>query len=601
MARAVRDSLAAGHGVRRPVAGGRLHIDRPLPFLCVYRQPPGRIDRGTEELVAAQAAYLVASGDRNHRAELEATVAAFVETSRETFGDALLVEVWAGPEVETAPEDPGVPGFRVHAHDSALDATIEALRNGLGPIRIGRAAARVERPRRVARGAAGLSRLASCRWIGIEVAPIWRRESDGAFFPLILRRVRRGLSRAIQRACFRFTRDHTTHRPRHYQALGRRAWIKAASEADARLAAINEGFDFLLLMTPTNADAAFERFRHSGYAESPRFLYRHLPIDPAVVKRQLHAVKLEKVEDPTLAELFAQKRQELDFQLDALLARGAGGALLLGRLLYGDVEKPLLREARQILAGVPAKAREAPGGVVGADAFLDAARRELAHYREADPGFAPELQLRDDVAGLMVSHGRLLVPKNLRVPAARVCALLQHEVHRNGSLQPFRLLRHGLPGYDELQEGLAVLAEYLCGAMSRPRLRLLAARVVATHSLVTGAPFRETFRLLHERWGFGARVAFGIAMRVHRGGGLPKDAAYLRGLRLVVDRLGEGLPIEPLLVGKVSLEHVPVVRELTRRRVLREPALRPRFLDLPGARERLERLRPGMPLLELAR
>ena len=31
----------------------------------------------------------------------------------------------------------------------------------------------------------------------------------------------------------------------------------------------------------------------------------------------------------------------------------------------------------------------------------------------------------------------------------------------------------GLTGYDTLQEGLAVLSEYLVGGLSRPRLRLL--------------------------------------------------------------------------------------------------------------------------------
>ncbi|MHC4957234.1 MAG: flavohemoglobin expression-modulating QEGLA motif protein [Planctomycetota bacterium] len=610
MTRSVRDSFAGGHGVRRPAAGGRIHVDRPLPFLCVYRQPPRRLDRGTEELVTAQAAYLVASGAKGYCAELDETIAAFIDTSRATFGDALIVEIWAGPDVETAPDEPAMLAFRVHAaDDGALDATLEELRNALGPLRIGRAVARVEQPRRAARHAPGLTRLApeaACRWIGIEVAPVWRRQSDDAFFPLILQRLRRGLTRAIQRACYRFTRDHTPHRPRHYHALGRRAWIKAATDADAGLAAVNEGFDFLLLMTPTNADAAYERFRQSGYAEPPRFLYRHLPVDPALVKRRLHAVRIERVEDPTLADLFAHKRRELDLQLDALLARGSGHGRLRGRLLYGDVERPLLREAKQILAAIPAGAREAGGGGVNAHAFADAAQREFEHYRATDPAFAPVLQVRGDIAGLMVSRGRLLVPKTLRVPGARVDALLQHEIgthivtHRNGSLQPFRLLQHGLPGYDELQEGLAVLAEYLSGALSRPRLRLLAARVVAAHSLIGGARFRDTFRLLHKRWGLTPRTAFGVAMRVHRGGGLPKDAAYLRGLRLVVDRLGDGLPIEPLLVGKVSLQQVPVVHELLRRRVLREPALRPRFLDLPGARERLERLRPGQPLLELA-
>ncbi|NIQ16470.1 MAG: DUF1704 domain-containing protein, partial [Candidatus Dadabacteria bacterium] len=69
----------------------------------------------------------------------------------------------------------------------------------------------------------------------------------------------------------------------------------------------------------------------------------------------------------------------------------------------------------------------------------------------------------------------------------RVEALLQHEIgthaltYFNGLSQPFKQLCIGLSGYEELQEGLAVLAEYLVGGLSKPRLRLLAGRVVAVN------------------------------------------------------------------------------------------------------------------------
>ena len=48
----ILQSLSEGNGVREALAeGGRLHIDRPLPFLCVYRFPPERIDKGTAHLI----------------------------------------------------------------------------------------------------------------------------------------------------------------------------------------------------------------------------------------------------------------------------------------------------------------------------------------------------------------------------------------------------------------------------------------------------------------------------------------------------------------------------------------------------------------------
>ncbi len=40
--------LAENKQVRRTLPlGGRLHIDRQLPFLCIYRRPPGRVDTET--------------------------------------------------------------------------------------------------------------------------------------------------------------------------------------------------------------------------------------------------------------------------------------------------------------------------------------------------------------------------------------------------------------------------------------------------------------------------------------------------------------------------------------------------------------------------
>ena len=42
-------SLDRGSSIRRKLPlDGRVHIDRPLPFLCVYRQPAEQEDPGTQ-------------------------------------------------------------------------------------------------------------------------------------------------------------------------------------------------------------------------------------------------------------------------------------------------------------------------------------------------------------------------------------------------------------------------------------------------------------------------------------------------------------------------------------------------------------------------
>ena len=130
------------------------------------------------------------------------------------------------------------------------------------------------------------------------------------------------------------------------------------------------------------------------------------------------------------------------------------------------------------------------------------------------------------------------------MPRGRVEALLSHEVgvhlftYFAGDAQGLRLFRSGLAGYDGLQEGLAVFAEYLAGGMTAARLRLVAARVVGCAAMLDGAEFPETFRILRREHGLSEAQAFDVTLRVHRSGGLAKDAIYLRGLLGVLEHVG---------------------------------------------------------------
>ena len=103
-----------------------------------------------------------------------------------------------------------------------------------------------------------------------------------------------------------------------------------------------------------------------------------------------------------------------------------------------------------------------------------------------------------------------------------------------------------------------MLAEYLVGGLSRYRMRILAARVVAAHHMLDGATFIDTFRTLDRNYEFSQRTAYTIAMRIYRGGGLTKDAVYLRGLLQILKYLREGGELEPLFVGKIASAHLPL-------------------------------------------
>jgi uncharacterized protein (TIGR02421 family) len=275
--------------------------------------------------------------------------------------------------------------------------------------------------------------------------------------------------------------------------------------------------------------------------------------------------------------------------------------------IYGGVSDWLLEHAKGLLDRVPTRSgEESLIGQLTATEFAKLAQQELGYYQQQCADFSAKVSVRDDMyAGMMVSGDTLLVGGKLRVPRHRADALLQHEVgthlvtHYNGHIQPFQQLEVGLAGYDGLQEGLAVLAEYLVGGLSRHRMRILAARVVAARQLLDGASFIDTFRTLDRNYEFSQRTAYTVTMRIYRGGGLTKDAVYLRGLLQILRYLREGGELEPLFVGKVASAHLPLIFELSLRQVIKPPALRPRYLDGPKAQKKLERLRGGMKVLEL--
>jgi uncharacterized protein (TIGR02421 family) len=363
----------------------------------------------------------------------------------------------------------------------------------------------------------------------------------------------------------------------------------------------------LLQVTPVNSQRAWLAFKRDHFQREPVFHYRPLPVDPPLLKRRLFEIPIERVEDLTLAQLFREKQEEMDRELTMLLDRGTQRFRYGSLQTYGGVAPWLLSLAQRILRTFSPRSREdRPGWDLDASGFAERAREEIAYYRNRYPKFKARVEVRDDIAsGLMVSRGNLLVGMHSKIPVSRVEALLNHEVgthlvtYYNGRSQPFRQLYSGLAGYDELQEGLAVIAEYLVGGLSRPRLRLLAGRVIATKAMIDGANFLETFRMLTENYGFERKGAFTMTLRIFRGGGLAKDAVYLRGVVSVISYLREGGAIEPLFVGKIAADHVPIVQELQWRNILKTPPLLPRYMERAESLELLEQLRQGVNVLDL--
>jgi uncharacterized protein (TIGR02421 family) len=197
----------------------------------------------------------------------------------------------------------------------------------------------------------------------------------------------------------------------------------------------------------------------------------------------------------------------------------------------------------------------------------------------------------------MVSSRNLYISTATAMPAHRVVPLLHHEVgvhlltFVNGSKQGLAIFKRGLAGYEGVQEGLGVFAEWAVGGLTRGRLRLLAARVVAVDAMTDGASFIEVFRGLRREHGFSSQAAFLITARVFRGGGFAKDAIYLRGFKSVLDMLAAGQTLDPFWYGKIDTRHLGIVGELAERGILHQPALVPEFLADPEVTARIASFR----------
>lgn len=600
--RALRGFRADAHVRLRLPGGGLLNMDRKLPFLFVYRQPDGRDDAGTPQLIAGESSFLLARGAAP--ADVNTVVHALSAAGTAELGSFLVLELWAGPEDSRS--------FVVHAPHHEAQSTVQALCDGLRDLGTTPLQTDVVLRTGDERHPTDLPPLlevqhcweTGCLLLGLEVPPLFRA-ADGTVFPVFLRRMRGLLSPVLRQAAFEFARVQTTSGFESYRALGPRRFGDEVFDVDRELADIERSFDMLLLVSPVNSAEAWRAFRDRGFDREPDFHYRLLPFDPDLLKRRLYALELERIADPAMAFLLRDKREELDREITMLGERNTADFLLGSMRLYGRIDDMLLNVARGLLQQVREGDDEPGVDRVSADDFARLARAEIEHYRTAMPDISADVQVRPDLIGLLVSRGNLLIGDGLALRPGRVEALLHHEVGThvltwfNGSAQPLRQLCTGLAGYDELQEGLAVLSEYLAGGLDRTRLRVLAARVLAVHSVEDGADFMETFRLLTREHGFYAGTAFDIAERVHSAGGFTRDGIYLRGLIRLVEYLRADGELEPLYIGKLAARHVDIIGELAERGFLAPAPLVPRVLGLPDAARRLQALRDGLPLTNM--
>lgn len=580
----ILDRIKKKEPIRIDIPGnGLIHMEKPVPFMVVYRIPPDGKDGFTSKLGKTESSYMYAEDS----AGCSLLVQNIAKHLSDQFKGFLLLEVWLSEKEITPP-------FTIHvSQKSGLDVA-NKLKEELGKINIlgqvmqtelNKGKDVVAPPYYKPLLTSTEANKSSIMMIGLEIAPIYMNITTGRAYPLLLRDLRAKFSKAVRKTFFEFVRIHTSYNATNFQMLGTTTLRKNVFEIDDELGNYSNLFDFLLLVTPINVDDAWDAFQKSNFSKPPVFHYRPMPIDPEIVKRKLYNLPIEEISDPTLAFLFRDKRKEVDRMLDMMLEREKPDFMLTSLQLFGPIDEKLLETARAILIAIDVPEEPPEKKMVLAPEFAQMAEQELEWLKLQDPTISTAVRIRDDIDGILVNRGTLNINRNFQVSEARAFSLLQHEIgthvvtYYNGKAQPLKLFYIGVPGYEELQEGLAVFSEYLTGGLTPNRLRTIAARVIAVDQMVSGSSFIDTFYLLVDKYQFSNKAAFIIAMRVYRGGGLTKDAVYLKGLLNIIDYLKKGKSLEPLLIGKIRQSYIPVVQELIHRQILTAIPIKPRYMD----------------------
>ena len=211
---------------------------------------------------------------------------------------------------------------------------------------------------------------------------------------------------------------------------------------------------------------------------------------------------------------------------------------------------------------------------------------------------APVVEVVDNLnANALATGNRIRLKRDACFTYNDLAQLIEHEaqIHVattiNGQLQQrCALLKVAHPGTTSCQEGLAVFAEFITGAMDPDRMLRLADRVFAIQMALDGANFVEVYRFFLDR-GVSESQAYENARRVFRGGtldgGAPftKDVVYLGGLLRIHNFMRAALfakrpdCIRMLFVCKLDLESIPTLCRLASRGLVIPPKHLPKWVE----------------------
>ena len=366
----------------------------------------------------------------------------------------------------------------------------------------------------------------------------------------------------------------------------------AAARLDALIVLVHGAAQVLPALTPQNG--ATERARlidalTRGQRVEPQFVYAPRKTE-RVVHESLAAARSLAHVSPAAA-LYLARLDELELELRILEAIGDPRAVRpLAAQRYGTGAMSMTLGARTTTVAAAARdilattARPAPeprtlpaddtrGGPSAA-----AIVREIARAASVDVVVRVEPRLAAAAASgerMVLLAARSFGPREaLRIAVHEVLGHLVSAL--NARVQPLRLLEIGTANSFGDQEGVALVLEEDVGVLDTGRVRTLAVRVLATDAMHAGMAFGDCALLLLRDHGLAPDASIAVTERAFRGGGVARDAGYLRGWWHVRSAIAASMAsIDELRMGRVGVDDLDALRGLVSAGVLREGAYRP--------------------------
>jgi len=322
--------------------------------------------------------------------------------------------------------------------------------------------------------------------------------------------------------------------------------------------------------TPENLREELDRLqaRFRVGAEAPRFCYAPPP-DHAALRGALLALADDLDGLGELGAIYADRAREIEAEAALCELAGRPGLWAAARRRYA------LRDGFEASADVTAAAwleERAPAPLpaetsrsddaMDPDSLLSRLRQELGRRR-----LPLRVLVSRNLASLAATgEGFVQIVAERALSRRDVERTVLHEIEGHvlprhvSSSAPIGIFALGTARGSDDQEGRALARERAAGFLDHGRRREIALRHQAARSVGAGADFVATARLLLDR-GAALPDALRIAARVHRGGGLAREAVYLPALLRVEAALGADASLDHVLgSGRVAVDAAPALR-----------------------------------------